>query len=145
MAANKQQGSYLTLFWTGATALCAGLAYFAEGFGKLVLVLGLAAVALGLYGFLKIKPFEGKSAGVAGNPVLKLLGIAVTLGGWFVTVAGLHITPSVGGRLIFALAGIGISLGGVIGVLPVAFGKSMAGKAEPSSFVAAKTTMEHSR
>ena len=37
MAANKQQGSYLTLFWTGATALCAGLAYFAEGFGKLVL------------------------------------------------------------------------------------------------------------
>ena len=43
MAANKQQGSYLTLFWTGATALCAGLAYFAEGFGKLVLVLGLAA------------------------------------------------------------------------------------------------------
>ena len=34
MAANKQQGSYLTLFWTGATALCAGLAYLAEGFGK---------------------------------------------------------------------------------------------------------------
>jgi hypothetical protein len=94
MAANKQQGSYLTLFWTAITALCAGLAYFAEGFGKLVLVLGLAGVAISLVGFLKIKPMEGKTAGVAGNPVLKLLGIAVALGGWFVTIAGLHITPS---------------------------------------------------
>ncbi len=145
MAANKQQGSYLTMFWTGATALCAGLAYLAEGFGKLVLVLGLAAVAISLYGFLKIKTMEGKTAGVAGNPVLKLLGIAVALGGWFVTIAGLHITTSVGGRLIFSLVGIGITLVGVLGVLPIAFGKSMAGKAEPSSFVAAKTSMEHSR
>jgi hypothetical protein len=145
MAANKQQGSYLTLFWTGATALCAGLAYFTEGFGKLVLVLGLAAVAISLVGFLKIKSMEGKTAGVAGNPAMKLLGIAVALGGWFVTIAGLHITTSVGGRLIFALVGIGITLFGVLGVLPIAFGKSMAGKAEPSSFASAKTTMEHSR
>ena len=145
MAASKQQGSYLTLFWTGATALCAGLAYFAEGFGKLVLVLGLASVAISLVGFLKIKPMEGKTAGVPGNGVMKLLGLAVALGGWFVTIAGLHITTSVGGRLIFALVGIGISLIGVLGVLPIAFGKSMAGKAEPSSFAAAKTTLEHSR
>jgi len=129
MAANKQQGSYLTLFWTGATALCAGLAYLTEGFGKLVLVLGLAAVAISLVGFLKVKPMEGKTAGVAGNSVLKLLGIAVALGGWFVTIAGLHITTSVGGRLIFALVGIGITLVGVLGVLPVAFGSFMAGKA----------------
>jgi hypothetical protein len=145
MAANKQQGSYLTLFWTGATALCAGLAYLAEGFGKLVLVLGLVAVAISLFGFLKIKPMEGKTAGVPGNAVMKLLGLAVALGGWFVTVAGLHITPSVGGRLVFALVGIAVSLVGVLGVLPIAFGKSMAGKAEPSSFAAAKTSMEHSR
>ncbi len=129
----------------GATALCAGLAYFAEGFGKLVLVLGLAAVVISLVGFLKIKPMEGKTAGVAGNTAMKLLGIAVAWGGWFVTIAGLHITTSVGGRLVFALVGIAVSLVGVLGVLPVAFGKSMAGKAEPSSFVAAKTTMEHSR
>jgi hypothetical protein len=145
MAANKQQGSYLTLFWTGATALCAGLAYLAEGFGKLVLVLGLVAVAISLFGFLKIKPMEGKTAGVPGNAVMKLLGLAVALGGWFVTIAGLHITPSVGGRLVFALVGIAVSLVGVLGVLPIAFGKSMAGKAEPSSFAAAKTSMEHSR
>jgi hypothetical protein len=145
MAANKQQGSYLTMFWTGATALCAGLAYLTEGFGKLVLVLGLAAVAISLVGFLKIKPMEGKTAGVAGNAVLKLLGMAVAVGGWFVTIAGLHITTSVGGRLIFALVGIGVSLVGVLGVLPIAFGKSMAGKAEPSSFATVKTSMEHSR
>ena len=80
MAANKQQGSYLTLFWTGATALCAGLAYITEGFGKLVIVLGLAAVAISLVGFLKIKSEEGKTAGVAGNPVMKLLGIVIALG-----------------------------------------------------------------
>jgi hypothetical protein len=145
MAANKQQGSYLTMFWTGATALCAGIAYFAEGFGKLVLVLGLAAVAISLFGFLKIKSMEGKTASVAGNPTLKLMGIAVALGGWFITIAGLHITTSVGGRLIFALVGIAVTLVGVLGVLPIAFGKSMAGKAEPSSLAAAKTTMEHSR
>ena len=145
MAASKQQGSYLTLFWTAATALCAGIAYFTEGFGKLVLLFGLAGVVISLVGFLKIKPMEGKTAGVPGNAVMKLLGLAVALGGWFVTVAGLHITTSVGGRLIFALVGIGISLVGVLGVLPIAFGKSMAGKAEPSSFAAAKTTLEHSR
>jgi hypothetical protein len=142
MAANKQQGSYLTLFWTAVTVLCAGLAYFAEGFGKLVLILGLVGTLLSLVGFLKIKSQEGKTATVAGNTVLKLLGIAVALGGWFVTIAGLHITTSVAGRLIFALAGIAITLTGVLGVLPVAFGKSMAGKAEPSTL---KTSMEHSR
>jgi hypothetical protein len=69
----------------------------------------------------------------------------VAWGGWFVTVAGLHITVSVGGRLIFALVGIGVSLVGVLGILPVAFGKSMAGQAAPSSFATAKTSMEHSR
>jgi hypothetical protein len=145
MAANKQQGSYLTLFWTACTVLCAGLAYFAEGFGKLVLLLGLAAVAISLFGFLKIKPLEGKTAGTAGVAGMKLLGIVVAWGGWFVTIAGLHLTTSTSGRLIFALVGIAVSLVGVLGILPVAFGKSVAGKAQSPSFMAAKTTMEHSR
>jgi hypothetical protein len=145
MAASKQQGSYLFLFWTAATALCAGLAYFAEGFGKLVLVLGLAGVVISLVGFLKIKLFEGKSAGVAGKATMKLLGIAVALGGWFITISGLQVTTSVGGRLVFAVVGIAVSLVGVLGVLPVAFGKNLAGKAERSSFAAVKTTTEHSR
>lgn len=142
MAANKQQGSYLTLFWTGATVLCAGLAYLAEGFGKLVLVLGLVAVVISLVGFLKIKPKEGKTAGVEGTATLKLLGIAVALGGWFITIAGLHITTSVDGRLIFAIAGIAVSLIGVLGVLPAAFGKSLAGKSASAKLVVAKSTVE---
>src|SRR5438309_4982740 len=145
MAASKAQGSYLAVFWTAITVLCAGIAYFAEGFGKLVLVFGLAGVIISLVGFLKIKPVEGKTAGVTGISAMKILGIAVALGGWFVTIAGLHLTTSTGGRLIFALVGIAVSLVGVLGVLPVAFGKSVAGKAQSSSFMAAKTTMEHSR
>jgi hypothetical protein len=145
MAASKKQGSYLTLFWTAVTALCAGIAYFTVGFGKLVMLFGLAGVAISLIGFMKIKPTEGKTAGVPGNAAMKLMGIAVTWGGWFVTVAGLHISAGLGGRFVFALAGIAISLIGVLGILPIAFGKSLAGKSEPSSFVAAKTSMEHSR
>jgi heme/copper-type cytochrome/quinol oxidase subunit 4 len=145
MAASKTQGSYLAVFWTAITVLCAGLAYFAEGFGKLVLLFGLVGVIISLVGFLKIKPLEGRTAGPATIASLKILGIAVALGGWFVTVAGLHITTSVGGRMIFALVGIAVSLVGVLGVLPVAFGRSLAGKAQSSSFIAAKTTMEHSR
>jgi hypothetical protein len=144
MAATKSQGSNLALFWTGCTVLCAGLAYWVEGFGKLVLLIGLAGVIVSLVGFMKIKSEEGKTAGVEGNAALKLMGIAVALAGWFVTIAGLHLTPSVGGRLIFALAGIAISLVGVLGVLPVAFGKSVAGKAQSAGFVA-KSSMETSR
>ena len=145
MAASKTQGSYLALFWTAITVLCAGLAYFAEGFGKLVLLIGFVGVVISLVGFMKIKPLEGKTANPATIASLKLLGIAVALGGWFVTVAGLHITTSVTGRLVFALVGIAVSLVGVLGVLPVAFGRSVAGKAQPSGFVTAKASMEHSR
>jgi len=144
MAANKQQGSYLTLFWTGATVLCAGLAYLAEGFGKLVLVLGLAAVVVSLVGFLRIKPMEGKTAGVAGTASLKLLGTAVALGGWFITIAGLHVTTSVSGRMIFAISGIAVSLIGVLGVLPAAFGKSLAGKSESTRLIVSKSAAEES-
>jgi hypothetical protein len=128
MAATKQQGSYLTLFWIAVTALCGGISYWAEGFGKLVLVFGLVGVLISLFGFMKIKPMEGKTGVLPSNTMLKLVGLAVTLGGWFVTVAGLHITTSVSGRMVFALVGIGVSLVGVLGVLPGAFGKSMTGK-----------------
>jgi len=144
MAATKSQGSYLALFWTAITVLCAGVAYFAEGFGKLVLVIGLVAVAMSLFGFLKIKPEEGETATPEGLAALKIAGIFVALGGWFVTIAGLHITPSVPGRLVFALVGIAISLVGVIGVLPVAFGKKTVGRKLTASFPA-KASMEHSR
>ncbi len=71
MAANKQQGSYLSLFWTACTVFCAGIAYFAEGFGKLVFLLGLAGVVISLVGFVKIKSLEGKTAGPATIASLK--------------------------------------------------------------------------
>jgi hypothetical protein len=145
MAASKTQGSYLALFWAALTVLCAGLAYVTVGFGKLVLVIGLVGVVASLIGFMKIKPLEGRTAGTAGVPLMKLAGILVTWGGWFVTVVGLHLVSSTGGRIIFALAGIAVSLVGIIGLLPTAFGRSAAGKAGSTSFVAAKTTMEHTR
>lgn len=145
MAANKSQGSYVTIFWAACTVLCAGLAYWEEGFGKLVFLIGVAGVALSLVGFMKIKSQEGTTATPAGNAALKLMGIVVAVGGWFVTIAGLHLTTSTGGRLIFALAGIAITLVGVVGVLPVAFGKSVAGKAQSAGFISSKTTMEHGR
>jgi hypothetical protein len=144
MAANQKQGQYLTLFWTALTVLAAGIAYLAEGFGKLVLILGLAGVVVALVGFLRIKPMEGNTPGVRANPALTLMGIAVAVGGWFVTMAGLVITSSVSGRLVFALVGIVVSLIGVIGVLPIAFGRRVTAKADTLSS-SLKTTVEHSR
>src|SRR6266849_6449931 len=142
MAASKTQGSYLVLFWTAITVLCAGVAYFAEGFGKLVLLIGAVGLAISLAGFLKIKSLEGRAAGPAGVPLMKLVGILVTWGGWLVTVVGLHLVSSTGGRIVFALAGIAVSLGVIIGLLPTAFGRSVAGKAGSTNFIATKTTME---
>lgn len=145
MAASKSQGTNLALFWAAITALCAGLAYFAEGFGKLVLLIGVVGVLISLFGFLKIKPQEGKTAGVTGMPLMKGVGILVTWGGWLVTIVGLHLVSSTGGRIIFALLGITVSLVGIIGILPMAFGKSVAGKAGSTNFASSKTTMEHTR
>ena len=145
MAASKTQGSYLALFWAALTVLCAGLAYLTVGFGKLVLVIGLVGVVASLIGFMKIKPLEGRTAGPAGVPLMKLAGILVTWGGWLVTVFGLHLVSSTGGRIIFALAGIAVSLVGIIGLLPTAFGRSVAGKAGSANLIAAKTTMEQTQ
>jgi hypothetical protein len=145
MAASKSQGSYLVLFWTAITVLCAGIAYITVGFGKLVLLIGLVGLVISLFGFLKIKPLEGKTAAPAQVAGMKLLGTLVTWLGWLVTVVGLHLVSSTGGRIIFALIGIAVSLVGIIGILPTAFGRSVAGKTQSSSFIAAKTTMEHSR
>lgn len=128
MAANKQQGSTLTLFWTAITVLCAGMAYYSSGLGKLLLLVGLVGVIASLMGFAKIKGLEGDVPGLPGSAALKLAGILITWLGWLVTVMGLHVTASVGGRLVFALAGIGISLYGILGVLTTAFGRKAVGR-----------------
>ena len=48
---------------------------------------------------------------------MRLLGIAVVLGGWVLAVSGLFITASNLGRAIFAGLGILVSLFGSLGIL----------------------------
>ena len=48
---------------------------------------------------------------------MRLVGVACTLGGWLLAVAGLMISSSVGGRLVFAFLGIGLTLYGSLGLL----------------------------
>jgi hypothetical protein len=52
---------------------------------------------------------------------MTILGVVVTLLGFLVAVASLGITSSVGGRMGLVLAGIVISLIGIVGVLNRAF------------------------
>jgi hypothetical protein len=124
MAANRSQGSYYGLFLVAATVFCAGIAYFGEGMGKLLLVVGAAGLIGSLFGFLKIKPLEGMTAVKPGPGSMKLIGAGVCLLGWVITLFGMHITPSTGGRIALALIGIAVSLFGMLVVLPGAFSKS---------------------
>jgi hypothetical protein len=50
-----------------------------------------------------------------------IAGIVITLLGFLISVAGLGATSSVSVRMIMALLGIAVSLGGIIGVLNRAF------------------------
>jgi FtsH-binding integral membrane protein len=61
VAANRQQGSYLTMFLTGFTGFVAGLVLWAGGetaAGALVTLAGAVVLAYSLVGFRKIKPLE---------------------------------------------------------------------------------------
>ena len=77
MAATKSQGRAFTLFMAGLTAVCAGIAYFSSGIGKVALVLGAVAVSYSLFSFIKIKPLEGKVALGAQPAAMKLAGVVV--------------------------------------------------------------------
>lgn len=123
MAANRSQGSYYGLFLLGSTVLCAGI-YLGGGMGKLLLLVGAAAFLASLFGMIKIKPLEGKTAMKPGPEAMKLIGALVAGLGWAITLFGMHLTPSVGGRTVMALIGIGVSLFGIIVVLPAAFNKN---------------------
>ncbi|HTR48631.1 MAG TPA: hypothetical protein VMM16_14710 [Verrucomicrobiae bacterium] len=124
MAANKSQGSYYTLFLVGCTVLCAGIYEYSTGLGKLLLIVGAAGVVGSLFGTLGIKSLEGKTALKPSAMVMKLVGAAVALLGWVITLFGMHLTPSTGGRIALALVGIAVSLFGVVFVLPAAFNKN---------------------
>lgn len=124
MAANRSQGSYYALFLVAATVFCAGIFYFSAGMGKLLLVVGAAGIAGSLFGMLSIKSLEGRTALKPGSGAMKLIGAGVSALGWVITLFGMHLTPSTAGRIVLALVGIGVSLFGIIVVLPAAFNKN---------------------
>src|SRR5271170_2194188 len=121
MAANRAQGSYYGLFLVASTVLCAGFYEYSSGMGKLLLVVGAAGLIGSLFGMLGIKSLEGKTALKSNPTAMKLIGAGICALGWVITLFGMHITPSVGGRIVLALVGIGITLFGMVVVLPAAF------------------------
>lgn len=121
MAANKSQGSTLTVFMVGFTAAGAGLA----GYGGIpALAVGAVLIAYSLWRFFSIKPLEGKVALKSQPAAIKLAGIAVNLAGWLIAVFSLHMTKSTGGRMMGAIVGIAISLVSLAYILPSACNKN---------------------
>jgi len=135
MAASKSQGSYFGLFLLGGTLLSGGVAYVAGASGKVLLLIGAAVIVASLIGFLKIKPLEGETPVLPGPEAMKWIGALVALLGWVVTIGGLRLTESSGGRIAFALIGIAFSLFGIFFVLPAAFNKTAFWKKPSSSAV----------
>jgi len=129
MAATKSQGRDFTLFMGGLTAVCAGLAFSDTGTGKLALVVGALAVIASLWAFFKIKPLEGKTGGGAQPAVMKLIGVAVVLGGWLFVLLGLHMTAGVGARMVTSIVGFAVSIAGIFFVLVPAVNKNAIWKA----------------
>jgi hypothetical protein len=160
MAANKPQGSYFGVFLTGAALLSAGIGWFGSAFGKLLLVAGIVVLLVSMGGFLKIKPLEGDTPLTESPGAMKLVGALVALAGWVVTIGGMHVVDGNGGRIVVALIGIGLSLFGMLVVLPAAFNKNafwkmpargsrpvamMGGSASKASLDANLTSMEAMR
>ncbi len=129
MAANTGQGRGFTTFLVGLTVACVGIAYFSTGFGKPLFVVGLVVLVASLFGFLKLKPLEGKPALGPTPTVMKLVGAFLAALGWVITLFGMHIVDGTTGRLVLALVGIAVSLFGMIYVLPTAFNKNAIWKA----------------
>ena len=129
MAANTGQGRGFTTFLVGFTLACVGIAYFSTGLGKLSFAVGLLIFVVSLFGFLKLKPLEGKPAMKTSPAMMKAIGAFLAAFGWVITLFGMHVTDGTSGRIVLALVGIGVSLVGMIGVLPAAFNKNAIWKA----------------
>ena len=125
MAANTGQGRGFVTFLVGFTVTWAGL-YLSN---KLLLGVGLIVVLVSLFQFLKLKPLEGKTAQKASSTTMKLVGAFLAALGWVITLYGLRLVAGTNGRIVLALVGIGVSLFGVIYVLPTAFNKNAIWKA----------------
>jgi hypothetical protein len=124
MAANRAQGSYYGLFLVSSTVLCAGFYEWSGGMGKLLFVVGAVGIVGSLFGMLGIKSLEGKTALKSNPTAMKLVGAGICALGWVITLFGMHLTPSTAGRIVLALVGIGVTLFGMIVVLPAAFNKN---------------------
>lgn len=129
MAANTGQGRTFTVFLIGLTVACVGIAYLSTGFGKFLLAVGLVIFVISFFGFLKLKPLEGKPAEGASSAAMKALGAFLAALGWAITLFGMHVVDGTSGRLVLALVGIGVSLFGMIYVLPAAFNRNAIWKA----------------
>jgi len=129
MAATTSQGKTFTLFMVAITAACAGIAYFSTASGKLALVIGLLGLGISALSFIKIKPQEGKT-GYRPQPLALIsAGVVSVLAGWGVVLFGIHLTSSVGGRMVTSLLGLAISLVGMLVLLPMAANKNALWKA----------------
>jgi hypothetical protein len=129
MAATKSQGSAFGVFVVGVTVAGAGIASFSSSGGKLAFFAGLAILAASFFLFHKIIPEEGKVALGKQPSVQKLIGVILSLLGWIIVLFGIHLTPSVGGRMATSLIGLAVSLVGILYVLPVASNKNAIWKA----------------
>ncbi len=129
MAANSKQGQSFGVFLVGLTLACAGLAGLASGLGKVAIIAGVVLLAASAWQFIQLKPLEGKIALGAQVSSMKAVGVLVTVLGWAVALFGLHLTTSVGGRLVIALVGLAICLVGVCVILPTACNKNAIWKA----------------
>ena len=129
MAASTGQGRSFTTFLVGLTVACVGIAYFSSTFGRPLFVVGLIVVVASLFGFLKLKPLEGKPAQGPTPTMMKLVGAFLAAFGWVITLFGMHVVDGTSGRLVLALVGIAVSLFGMIYVLPTAFNKNAIWKA----------------
>jgi hypothetical protein len=124
MAANKSQGSFYTLFLIGCTILSAGIFLFGGGLGKLLVLVGIIGIVGSLFGMMKIKSEEGTTAMKPNSEGMKWIGALVAIAGWGVTVVGANVISSTGGRIVLALVGIGVSLFGILVILPATFNKN---------------------
>lgn len=129
MAATTSQGKSFAGFIVGITVTAAGAAAFGAGIGKAALGLGILTLLYSIVNFIKVKPEEGKVPAIKQVLGLQLGGVLFSLAGWVLALAGMHLTASVGARLIIALIGLAISLVGVLGLLPAAANKNAIWKA----------------
>jgi hypothetical protein len=129
MAASKSQGRHFGTFLVGLMVLSAGVGYSATAMGKVLLLTGAGVLLVSFAGFIGIKPLEGETPLERSPEAMKWIGAGIAAAGWLITLGGLHVVETNGSRTILALLGIGVSLFGMLYVLPAAFNKKAFWKA----------------